>query len=197
MARTRRRPPAGLLLTHGAGSGPDHRELLALDAAAQAIGLPVLRHSFPYRAAGRRAPDRAPVLIDSIRAAATDCVERWGIAADQLVLGGRSMGGRMCSMAIAYGLPAAGLVLVSYPLHPPGKPDSLRVEHLPRLTVPTLAVSGTRDPFGTPDELTSELSVIPGPLSMVLIDGGRHELTGRVDQLVEAFSSWISGISGG
>lgn len=107
------------------------------------------------------------------------------------------MGGRMCSMAIAYGLPAAGLVLVSYPLHPPGKPDSLRVEHLPRLTVPTLAVSGTRDPFGTPDELTSELSVIPGPLSMVLIDGGRHELTGRVDQLVEAFSSWISGISGG
>ena len=105
------------------------------------------------------------------------------------------MGGRMCSMAIADGLPAAGLVLVSYPLHPPGKPDRLRVEHLPRLTVPTLAVSGTRDPFGTPDELTAELAAVSGPLTLVLLDGARHELTGRVDQLVDAFSSWISGIS--
>ena len=65
------------------------------------------------------------------------------------------MGGRMCSMAAADVLPAAALVLISYPLHPPGRPDTLRTEHLPSLSVPCLFVSGTRDPFGAPDELTA------------------------------------------
>ena len=70
---------------------------------------------------------------------------------DRIVLGGRSMGGRICSMAVADGLPAAGLVLISYPLHPPGRPERLRIEHLPALEVPCLFMSGTRDTFGTPD----------------------------------------------
>ncbi len=94
--------------------------------------LPVERMDFPYRSAGRKAPDRPPVLLDAVRAEAAALVERAGVAPDRLALGGRSMGGRMCSMAVADGLPAAALVLVSYPLHPPGRPDHLRTAHLPR-----------------------------------------------------------------
>ena len=89
------------------------------------------------------------------------------------------MGGRMCSMAVAEGLPAAGLVLISYPLHPPGRPDRLRVEHLPALTVPCLFVSGTRDPFGTPAELEAATAAIPGPVTHVWIEGAGHEVKGH------------------
>ena len=88
-----------------------------------------------------------------------------GIDPGALALGGRSMGGRMCSLAVAQGLPAAALVLVAYPLHPPGRPDRLRVEHLPAIDVPCLFVSGTRDPFGTPDELTAHTAAIAGPVT--------------------------------
>ena len=77
----------------------------------------------------------------------------------------------MCSMAVAEGQPAAGLVLLSYPLHPPGRPDKLRIEHLPLLQLPVLAVSGERDPFGTPDELRAHLAAIPGPLTTVFVPG--------------------------
>src|SRR5690606_38976965 len=104
----------------------------------------------PYRKEGRKAPDRAPKLIATVVDEAARLVRRAKVAPDSLVLGGRSMGGRMCSMAVAEGLPAAGLVLISYPLHPPGKPDRLRIEHLPQIEVPCLFISGTRDPFGTP-----------------------------------------------
>src|SRR6478735_7031730 len=76
-----------------------------------------------------------------------------GAPPGSLVLGGRSYGGRMCSMAVAQGLPAAGLILLSYPLHPPGKPENLRVEHFPEINVPVLVISGKSDPFGSPDEL--------------------------------------------
>ena len=82
----------------------------------------------------------------------TRCSVAAGVKANRLVLGGRSYGGRMCSMAVAEGQPAAGLVLLSYPLHPPGKPENLRTEHFPDLRVPCLFVSGERDPFGSPAE---------------------------------------------
>ncbi len=107
------------------------------------------RMDFPYRRAGRRAPDRAPVAVAAVRAEADALVGRAGVPADQLVLGGRSFGGRMASMAVAEGLPAAGLVLLSYPLHPPGKPERLRVEHFAALELPCLFVSGEKDPFGS------------------------------------------------
>ena len=88
------------------------------------------------------------------------------------------MGGRMCSMAVAEGLPAAALVLISYPLHPPGKPDNFRVEHFPNLDVPCLFVSGTKDPFGSPDELERHAKTIPGDVTHLWIEGGGHDFNG-------------------
>lgn len=118
---------------------------------------------------------------------------RLGLASSALVLGGRSMGGRMCSMAVADGLPAAGLVLISYPLHPPGKPDNLRTAHLPSLTVPCLFVHGTRDPFGSPEELEIHTATIPGSVTHVWIEGGRHELKGADQAVAAAVVSWLGG----
>jgi predicted alpha/beta-hydrolase family hydrolase len=130
-----------LLLFPGAGSASTHSSLLAIEAAVAPTSC--VRADFPYRLAGRKVPDRAPVLLQAVREAAAPLLGRKG--APQLVLGGRSMGGRMCSLAVGDvddPLPAKGLVLICYPLHPPGKPDKLRVEHFPRLTVPCLFLSG-------------------------------------------------------
>jgi predicted alpha/beta-hydrolase family hydrolase len=180
---------AGLLLTPGAGSGRDHPSLRAIER--RLAPLPVARIDFPYRREGRKAPDRPPKLIACIEEEAAAFAERIGVPPERLVLGGRSMGGRMCSMAVAGGLPAAGLVLVSYPLHPPGRPDTLRVEHLAQITVPCLFVSGTRDPFGSPDELTAQMKVIPGPVTHVWIDGRGHDLKGADPDIAEAVAHWI------
>jgi predicted alpha/beta-hydrolase family hydrolase len=100
----------------------------------------------------------------------------------------------MCSMAVADGLPAAGLVLISYPLHPPGKPERLRIEHLPRLTVPCLFVHGTRDPFGTPDELMSHTAGIPAPVTHVWIEGGRHDLARADETIADAVQVWLAAL---
>ena len=95
-------------------------------------------------------------------------------------------------MAVAEGLPAAGLVLVSYPLHPPGKPDRLRVEHLPQLQLPCLFVHGTKDAFGTPDELQAWTATIPGPVDHVWIDRGTHELKGADERVATAVVDWLA-----
>ena len=192
-ARRAKAPRVGaLLLAPGAGSSSQSPSLVAIEAAV--APLPVERMDFPYRLAGRKAPDRPPVLLDAVRAAAAVLVERAGVAPDRLALGGRSMGGRMCSMAVADGLPAAALVLVAYPLHPPGKPDNLRTAHLPALTVPCLFVQGTRDPFGSPDELTAATATIPGPVTHEWIEGGRHDLKGADRRIGELVAAWLSGL---
>lgn len=151
---------------------------------------------FPYRIAGRRSPDRPPVLLEAVRVATADLVERAGILPGRLVLGGRSMGGRMCSMAVADGLPAAGLVLVSYPLHPPGRLDKQaeRTAHLPRLDLPCLFVSGTKDAFGTPAELEAATGAIPGPVTHVWLEGGDHGLRGKDAQVAREAAHWIMGL---
>jgi len=181
-----------LLLTPGAGSGRDHPSLVAIESAV--APLPVERMDFPYRKAGRRAPDRPPVLLAAIRGAAAELCLRAGIAPEQLALGGRSMGGRMCSMAVAEGLPAAALVLISYPLHPPGKPDSLRTSHLDAISVPCLFVHGTRDPFGSPEELTVATKLIRGPVTHDWIDGGRHDLKGADARVAERVARWLEAL---
>jgi len=107
------------------------------------------------------------------------------------VLGGRSYGGRMCSLAVAEGLPAAGLVLLSYPLHPPGKPDTLRVEHFADLHLPVLFVSGDRDPFGSPAELDEAVAAIPGAVTQVWVRGG-HDPRAADEAIVEAVGSWLA-----
>jgi hypothetical protein len=189
-----------LLLFPGAGTGCDHPSLVAIDRAVaqppEGSGgpVPVARADFPYRRAGRRAPDRAPKLVASVRDEAAALVAASGIEPDALALGGRSMGGRMCSMAVAEGLPAAALVLIAYPLHPPGRPDKLRIEHFPAIGVPCLFVSGTRDPFGTPDELEAHTAAIAGPVTHVWVDGGRHELKGADEHVAETVRHWLNSL---
>jgi predicted alpha/beta-hydrolase family hydrolase len=173
----------------GAGSNRNHGSLVAIERALAPI--PVVRADFPYRKAGRSSPDRPPVLLQSVVDAASSLVASERIRANRLVLGGRSMGGRICSMAVADGLPAAGLVLICYPLHPPGKPEQLRVEHLPKLTMPCLFVSGTRDQFGTPAELEKATARIAGPVEHVWIEGARHDLKGKDAEIAEVVARWI------
>ncbi|MGZ4672745.1 MAG: alpha/beta hydrolase family protein [Ilumatobacteraceae bacterium] len=178
-----------LLLFPGAGSSSTHSSLLAIEKAV--APMPVTRADFPYRKAGRKAPDRTPVLLQAVRDEAAP------LLAGGLVLGGRSMGGRMCSMVVADvddPLPAVGLVLISYPLHPPGKPDSLRVEHLPRLTVPCLFIHGTRDAFGTPEQLLQWTATIPGKVTHHWIEGRAHDLKGCDAVIAATVATWISAL---
>jgi uncharacterized protein len=180
---TRRKRPA-VLLFPGAGSASTHPSLVAIEHAIAPVRC--VRADFAYRKAGRRAPDRPPVLLQAVVDEAAE------LSAFDLVLGGRSMGGRICSIAVADGLvPAVGLALVSYPLHPPGRPDRLRVEHLPRLQVPCLFVHGTNDPFGTPDELTEWTSTIPGAVQHVWIEAGRHDLKGADQFIATTIAEWL------
>ncbi|HET9077471.1 MAG TPA: alpha/beta family hydrolase [Acidimicrobiales bacterium] len=182
----------GLLLAPGAGADRDQPSLVAVDRAAGALGLVVVRMDFPYRRAGRRAPDRAPVLIEAVRSEAASMASR----CDRLVLGGRSMGGRMCSMAVAEGLipEAVGLVLISYPLHPPGRPEKLRTEHFPEIRVPCLFVSGTRDAFGSPAELESATSRIPGSVSHRWVEGKDHALRGADQAVAGHVGEWLGAL---
>jgi predicted alpha/beta-hydrolase family hydrolase len=151
----------------------------------------VARADFPYRREGRRAPDRAPKLIACVVEEAERLAADAGVDPGRILLGGRSMGGRICSMAVAEGLPAAGLVLISYPLHPPGKPDRLRIEHLSELRVPCLFISGTRDAFGTPAEMEQHTAAIPGPVEHVWIDGKGHDLKGQDLAIASAVAGWV------
>jgi uncharacterized protein len=185
-------PQLAVLLAPGAGSGRDHPSLLALERAL--APRPVVRMDFPYRKAGRRAPDRAPRLVAALVEEAAALAAATGLDPGRLVLGGRSMGGRMCSLAVAEGLPAAGLVLVAYPLHPPGRPERPRTAHLPALDLPCLFVSGTRDPFGTPAELEAATAAIPGPVTHHWIDGARHDLRGRDDEVAGVVAAWVEGV---
>lgn len=181
-----------LLLTPGAGSSRDQPSLVAIDESLSAAGWSVDRHDFPYRRAGRKIPDREPVLVADLVGAAEALIADWGGPAGDLVLGGRSMGGRMCSIAVARGLPARALVLICYPLHPPGKPDRLRTEHFPSLGVPCLFVSGTRDAFGSPQELERETAAIPGPVTHVWIDGADHSLRRKDAEVASIVADWLT-----
>jgi predicted alpha/beta-hydrolase family hydrolase len=178
-----------VLLAPGAGADRDHRTLVALEEGL--APLPVHRMDFPYRKAGRKAPDRAPVAVAAVVEEAATAVASAGVDPSRLVLGGRSFGGRMCSMAVAEGLPAAGLVLLSYPLHPPGKPDKLRVEHFGALDLPCLFVSGEKDPFGSPAELQEATAAVPGPVTFVWLPGG-HDPKNADGAIVASVSDWLT-----
>lgn len=191
MSRASAKPKAGLLLTPGAGAGRDQPALVAIDDAVSPDGIAVDRLDFPYRLAGRRAPDRAPVLVAAVREAMAALATRTGLAPSQLFAGGRSMGGRMCSMAVAEGTPCAGLVLVSYPLHPPGKPEKMRTDHFPAITVPCLFVSGERDPFGRPDELEAAVKAIPSAVTIEWL-AGDHSLRRKDEEVAAVVRAWIA-----
>ncbi len=167
----------GLLLTPGASATRDHSQLVAIDKALAADGVEVKRIDLP---SSRPGPRVLQAIVDGAAA----------LGADRLFLGGRSFGGRMCSVAVAEGLPAAGLVLVSYPLHPPGRANQRRVDHFPQLHVPCLFVSGTRDAFASPGELEEATASIPGEVTHVWIDRGDHGLRGRDAPVAQAVKAW-------
>lgn len=170
---------SGLLVTPGASADRDNRTLVALD---DGLDLPVERLTIRGRAEAR--------VHAQIRDEMAGFAERLGVPPARLAIGGRSFGGRMCSTLAAAGEPVAGLVLLSYPLHPPGKPETLRTAHFGDITVPTLFVSGTRDPFATPDELEHHMAAIPGPVEIVWLDGEPH--SPRDDgAVVAAVADWL------
>ena len=195
-----------VLLAHGAGSDRSAPALVAVADALEAEGIPSLRFDFPYRTAGRKAPDRPPVLLAAVREAAAELSEQTGLAPERLVLGGRSMGGRYCSLAVGDAddpLPALGLLLLGYPLHPAGKPENLRVEHLSRLKVPVLFVSGDRDALAGKADLEHWAETIPGPVHLHWLAGGDHgfrvpkSLGGRGEsatlaEVADVSASWVA-----
>lgn len=186
----------GLVLFHGAGSDRDHSSFLLLERLLAPIK--VARINFPYRQAGKKMPDRTPILLQCVNDEVRRCADEWGIDLSQVVIGGRSMGGRMCSMAVASvddPLKVGGLVLLAYPLHPPGKPDKLRIEHLPRVAVANLWISGTRDTFGTEQELTSAMELVAGECSAHFFSGKGHDLKGCDEEIVAIVKSWLESLS--
>lgn len=185
---------AGLVLTPGASAGRDHSGLIAIDAAVSTTGVVVERVEFPGQAAGKRRTDPPAVAIETVRVATTALAERLDVPTGRIAIGGRSFGGRMCSMAAAEGFQVAALVLVSYPLHPPGRPERLRTEHFAALGLPCLFVSGRRDAFATPEELERETTAIPGPVTRVFVDGD-HSLRKSEAEVAEITASWVSAIA--
>jgi predicted alpha/beta-hydrolase family hydrolase len=193
-SRRNKTVPAGLVLTPGAGAGSDQPSLVAIEEALTPAGVRVERVDFPYRLAGKKAPDRPPVLLATVIDAADALASELGVDGTRVAVGGRSMGGRMCSMAVADGMAAAALVLVSYPLHPPGKPERLRTEHFQAISVPCLFVSGTRDSFGTQAELEKATAAIPGPVTHVWIEGGDHGLRRKDAEVAGHVRDWFLGL---
>jgi predicted alpha/beta-hydrolase family hydrolase len=174
----------GLVLTHGAGGNKEAPLLVAVAEAFAARGITVLRCDLPYRQArprGAPSPSGAARDREGLRTALALLRTR---VPGRLFLGGHSYGGRMASMLLAENPTlASALLLQSYPLHPPGKPQNLRAAHLPRLRIPTAFIHGTTDPFGTLDELSEARALIPAKTTLLTVAGG-HDLgwsTGRRD----------------
>jgi predicted alpha/beta-hydrolase family hydrolase len=166
-----------VLLAHGAGSDMDGAALRAVADALESAAVPSLRFNYPYRSTGRRAPDRPTVLDASTREAAAELAARSKLAPEQLVLGGRSMGGRYCSLVVGAdddAVAARGLVLLGYPLHAAGRPEQPRADHFPRLTVPVLFASGTRDAMAGKADLTKAARRIKGPVTFHWIESADH-----------------------
>ena len=181
---------AGLVLTPSAGARRTQSGLVAVDEAVAVTGIVVERVEFPGQTAGKSRPDPPAVCVEAVRDATEALAGRLSVPTAQVAIGGRSFGGRMCSMAAASGLEVAAVVLVSYPLHPPGQAERLRTSHFPELHVPCLFVSGRRDAFATPEELERETALIPGEVTIVIVDGD-HSLRRTEGVAAEAVAQWI------
>ncbi len=172
-----------LVLAHGAGAGQHHPWMRHVAAGFQARGMRVVTFDFPYMAQGRKLPDKAPVLEAAFISVWEETART---ASGPMLAAGKSMGGRIASMVAArqgFTPAPAGLVLFGYPLHPPGKPEQRRDTHLPDITAPLLFVHGTKDPFGSPDEMTSLVARLPGA-TLDLVDTGDHSLISKRGQPV-------------
>jgi predicted alpha/beta-hydrolase family hydrolase len=203
-----------VVLAHGAGAGMAHPFMLACARGLAARGCDAVTFNFPYmerraQTGKASAPNPAPQLEACYRALIATLAERGWLDGRRLVIGGKSMGGRMATM-VAAGADAgtgpvahaiAGVVALGYPLHPPGRPQQLRVAHLATLRTPTIFVQGTRDAFGAPADIRDATAATPGPVTIVGIDGGDHSFAVRgtparqvLDGLGETVASWIAGV---
>ena len=190
------KPDALLVLAHGAGAGQQHPFMTTTAKGFAARGIDVVTFDFPYMREHRKIPDRAPVLekaFQDVVAAAREWSNATGV-----FIGGKSMGGRMATHLGAAGVDRLqGIIVFGYPLHPPGKPEQLRVDHLPSVKVPVLIVQGERDAFGTPKELAPVLDTMPAGAEMLPIPGGDHSLTvrgrreGVLGEVLDAAAAWI------
>jgi predicted alpha/beta-hydrolase family hydrolase len=177
-AFTKRNRPAALIVTPGASADRDHPALIALEQGLPEI---VVRRL-------TLGTTRVPTAVSKIVAAGAELAAELEVPAARIAYGGRSFGGRACSVAVAEGLPAAALVLLSYPLHPPGRPENLRTAHFPAIDVPTLFVSGTKDPFGTDVEFGEHIGSIPAPTTTEWVDGNHSPKDNdRVVAIVRAY----------
>jgi uncharacterized protein len=170
------KPRGAVALTHGAGGNRESPLLVRVCDEWARRGFVAVRYDLPYRRRRPKGPPSGSAASD--RAGIAEAVALVGTLTDGPVLaGGHSYGGRQTSMAVADdGVTVDVLTLFSYPLHPPGKPDRARTEHLPRITAPTVFTHGTADSFGTLDELRAAATLIPAPTVIVEITGARHDL---------------------
>ena len=186
-----------IVLAHGAGAGQAHPWMQRTVRAFATHDITALTFNFPYIDAGRSAPDRAPVLEAHYAKVWGDLTA--GVRGPCYV-GGKSMGGRIASQVASAGgfTPApAGLIFFGYPLHPPNQPQKRRDAHLPRAGVPMLFLHGTRDPFGTPEEMQALTANLPAA-ALHLIDGGDHSLVVKrkdgadsVERAVQVAADWM------
>ena len=195
---------ATLILGHGAGAGQQSRFMVDTSHALSRLGLDVVTFNFPYIEQKRRLPDRGPVLEACYRSMVAAMRREVPSAARHLFIGGKSMGGRIATHVAAADnqLPVAGLVLLGYPLHPPGRPDQRRDKHLPAIGHPMLVVQGSRDSFGAPAELEPVLAALPRTATLHVVPGGDHSFkvarvdaaaqTAIMDQIYRTIAEWVA-----
>lgn len=186
-----------MLLAHGAGTDQHHPLVAGTAERLAADGLGVVTFNYPYTEAGRKAPDRAPKLL-ACHETVTRAVAAWSPGG--LVLGGRSMGGRMATMLAAGGTDAIGVVCLAYPLHPAGKPERLRIEHLDRIAVPMLVFQGSRDALSRADLFDAHVRALP-TVTVVDMEGADHSFRGRgwtaervTGMVVEEYTGWLASL---
>ena len=190
---------ATAVVAHGAGTAMDHPFLVAFTDGLADRGVAAVRFNFPYTERGDRAPDRAPVLEDCYRAVLR-AVRDDPALSGRLVIGGKSMGGRMASHLAAAGEAVEGLLFLGYPLHPAGRPQQLRAAHLPRITAPMLFLTGTRDALCPLEALRPVLAGLPSG-TLHVVDDGDHSFAVRkksgrtpadvMDELLSATCAWL------
>ena len=168
--------PAALILAHGAGAGQRSTFMAEFARALSALGLDIVTFNFLYTEQGRKIPDRPPLLEECYMAVIEAARAELDSARRALYIGGKSMGGRIATQVAAADpdLPVAGLVLLGYPLHPPGKPAERRDKHLPAVRRRMLFAQGSRDAFGTPDELSPVLTTLQPAATIHVVTQGDH-----------------------
>jgi predicted alpha/beta-hydrolase family hydrolase len=168
---------AMVVVAHGAGVAMDHPLLRAFSDGLEASGMASLRFNFRYTEEGRKAPDPEASLREVYRAALDDGISR--LPGKPVYASGKSMGGRIGSLVVADGVEVEGLIFLGYPLHPPGKFDRLRTEHLERIRARMLFLQGTRDPFARPDLLKAAIDQLQPWAKLHLVEGGDHSCVVR------------------